>query len=228
MKATIVLSCLLFMVIGCTKNLGTTAVVSDQARVVYQRTDPSKGSLTLAEDITLGSAALSSLVKIPDWNTAVSRFGPLSAGQRYTYDNSPVTITRFAVNSGQSVLVYSYEKQYIIALLSTWEKDSITIYQTGDINGKAYHAVLVDRNLKIKDVVVTDDRPMGGQSFVQSGPRVESVASTCPENYPGSFIQCFHCAVMECSNDLLCSLACGFQPASCVLGFSLACALPIK
>lgn len=47
--------------------------------------------------------------------------------------------------------------------------------------------------------------------------------STCMQKNPGSFGGCMTCAITECANDFPCNATCALWPASCLVGFSLAC-----
>jgi hypothetical protein len=137
------------------------------------------------------------------------------------------------VGSKKSILLYVYNNKYLITEFNEYIVESRTGFENKSLQGELFYYLELDENSAIKNAKTGIDYPLTvlqEKSFKvdTSNVQIQRDVATCPEMYPGSFTSCFRCAVNECSNDLLCTLSCGFQPAACVIGFTLACSLPIQ
>lgn len=245
MKKTAVLASMFAIIISgiyCTK--ADETLKNDKVEVSYAKapstsdeSDPSvfADHLIRMENIQFGSNSLSMLSKVAEWRNAQAKYGNLVSGVRYSYNHSPVQVTEIPISSGpikgskESVLVYSYNGNAMVAVMKVSTFNELTTYAVTDVNGEAYYSITLNTANQIKGWSLLRDFSKE-QLSVFKGPEGVSAAggSTCPQLYPNSFSSCFRCAVNECSNDLLCTLACGVWPASCVAGFTLACTVPIQ
>lgn len=166
MKKTAVLASMFAIIISgiyCTK--ADETLKNDKVEVSYAKapstsdeSDPSvfADHLIRMENIQFGSNSLSMLSKVAEWRNAQAKYGNLVSGVRYSYNHSPVQVTEIPISSGpikgskESVLVYSYNGNAMVAVMKVSTFNELTTYAVTDVNGEAYYSITLNTANQIK------------------------------------------------------------------------------
>lgn len=246
MKKHYFLLCLIACVtiFSCKKSSNIDETPAPGSVIIYNNNSPSlsKNPLTdhlvLVEKMSLTNTDFKALQATDKWKEIAKKYNSFYSDSilRYNYNNSKIQVIEIPIKVNdkmrpQSIIIYSLNNNFLYTEYSriiSNSKESVTLKS---LSGTIYFKLDIVNGNKISNAFIGEDIPFkkvfNGQTHKIDMPSSTSMASresaaTCPET-TSSFSSCFQCAVNECANDTLCTLACGFYPASCVVGFTIAC-----
>lgn len=133
---------------------------------------------------------------------SVDTIGVVKGNQRITFTNSDIVIFMTDQGNGDYSLIYKLrDKSFDAKLIITGEK-----YEVTDLEGNLYYSVQMD-GLEIRDY---------------------EIGNTMPFSAEHSYFECMKRHFTLCSQQRGCQLLCSFSMASCILGFSVGCAVGIS